>query len=52
MPALSAYTYKIQNGMNLYNMGFACGLTAMILVPLHELAGGRSHHPVPLGRGV
>mgnify|MGYP002514211404 CR=1 FL=1 len=23
MPSLSAYTYKIQNGLNLYNMGFA-----------------------------
>ena len=39
MPALSAYTYKIQNGMNLYNMGFACGLTAMILVPLMSSLG-------------
>ena len=26
LPSLSAYTYKVQNGMNLYNMGFACGL--------------------------
>ena len=33
LPSLSAYTYKIQNGMNLYNMGFACGLLAMMLVP-------------------
>ena len=31
MPPLSAYTYKIQNGMNLYNVGFACGLVAFIL---------------------
>ena len=31
LPPLSAYTYKIQNGMNLYNMGFACGLLALIL---------------------
>lgn len=31
---LSAYTYRIQNGMNLYNMGFACGLLAMVIVPL------------------
>ena len=30
LPSLSAYTYKIQNGLNLYNMGFACGLLAMI----------------------
>lgn len=34
LPPLSAYTYKIQNGMNLYNMGFACGLLAMMLVPI------------------
>ncbi len=31
---LSIYTYRIQNGMNLYNMGFACGLLAMVIVPL------------------
>lgn len=34
LPPLSAYTYKIQNGMNLYNMGFACGLLAMMIVPI------------------
>ncbi len=34
LPPLSTYTYRIQNGMNLYNMGFACGLLAMVLVPL------------------
>ena len=34
LPSLSAYTYKIQNGMNLYNMGFACGLFAMMIVPV------------------
>lgn len=34
MPSLSAYTYKIQNGMNLYNMGFACGLFALMVVPI------------------
>ncbi len=31
---LSIYTYRIQNGMNMYNMGFACGLLAMVIVPL------------------
>ena len=36
---LSAYTYKIQNGMNLYNVGFACGLLAFILVPLISSMG-------------
>lgn len=39
LPALSAYTYKVQNGMNLYNMGFACGLLAMILVPIMSSMG-------------
>ena len=34
LPPVSAYTYKLQNGMNLYNMGFACGLLAMMLVPI------------------
>ena len=34
VPPLSAYTYRIQNGMNLYNVGFACGLVAFICVPL------------------
>lgn len=35
---LSIYTYRIQNGMNLYNMGFACGLLAMVTVPLMAAA--------------
>lgn len=39
LPPLSAYTYKIQNGMNLYNMGFACGLLAMMLVPMLSAMG-------------
>ncbi|MBR3640741.1 MAG: DUF1576 domain-containing protein [Oscillibacter sp.] len=34
LPPLSVYTYKIQNGMNLYNMGFACGLFALMVVPV------------------
>ena len=34
MPPLAAYTYRIQNGMNLYNVGFACGLVAFIFVPI------------------
>lgn len=47
MPPLSAYTYKIQNGMNLYNVGFACGLVAFILVPLISSMGANpttQHH--------
>lgn len=39
LPPLSAYTYKVQNGMNLYNMGFACGLLAMMLVPILTAVG-------------
>ena len=34
LPPLSTYTYKIQNGLNLYNMGFACGMLAMMIVPV------------------
>ncbi|MEG2679955.1 MAG: DUF1576 domain-containing protein, partial [Oscillospiraceae bacterium] len=36
IPPISAYTFRIQNGMNLYNMGFACGVVALILVPLMD----------------
>ena len=41
LPSLSAYTYKIQNGMNLYNMGFACGLFAMMVVPILTALGDK-----------
>jgi len=39
MPPLAAYTYRIQNGMNLYNVGFACGMLAFIFVPLMTSLG-------------
>ena len=39
MPPLATYTYRIQNGMNLYNVGFACGLAALICVPLMASLG-------------
>ena len=39
MPPLATYTYRIQNGMNLYNIGFACGLVAFICVPLMSSLG-------------
>ena len=39
MPVLSNYTYRIHNGMNLYNTGFAAGLLAMILVPIVHAFG-------------
>ena len=41
LPSLSGYTYKIQNGMNLYNMGFACGLFAMMVVPILTAFGDK-----------
>ena len=41
LPSLSAYTYKVQNGMNLYNMGFACGLFAMMVVPILTAIGDK-----------
>lgn len=39
LPPLAAYTFRIQNGMNLYNTGFACGLLAMLLVPVMTSLG-------------
>jgi len=39
MPSLAAYTFRIQNGMNLYNVGFACGLLAFIFVPVMSSMG-------------
>lgn len=41
LPSLSGYTYKVQNGMNLYNMGFACGLFAMMVVPILTAIGDK-----------
>ncbi len=41
LPPLSAYTYRVQNGMNLYNMGFACGLFAMMVVPVLTAYGDK-----------
>ena len=39
IPPLAAYTFRIQNGMNLYNVGFACGLLGMLLVPVLKAFG-------------
>lgn len=39
IPPLSLRTLQIQNGMNLYNIGFACGLTAMVLMPVLHAIG-------------
>ena len=55
---VSEYAFRIQNGMNLYSTGFACGLVAMIFVPifkalavsdsvyLHDLVGYFTQHRV------
>ena len=45
MPPLAAYTFRIQNGMNLYNMGFAGGILAMAVVSVLA-AVGRTPSPV------
>jgi len=39
IPPLSSYTFKLQSGMNLYNVGFACGILGMILVPVMISSG-------------
>ena len=39
MPPLSAYTFKILNGLNLYNAGFACGALGMVLIPVLAALG-------------
>ena len=39
MPVLSAYTFRILNGLNLYNVGFACGLLALMAVPILSAVG-------------
>jgi len=33
-PAMAAYTFRILDGMNLYNAGVAAGLLGMVLIPL------------------
>ena len=39
IPPVSEYAYRIQNGMNLYSLGFACGLMAMMMVPAFKAFG-------------
>lgn len=41
VPPLSTYTFQIQNGMNLYSTGFACGLIALMVVPLMTSMGAQ-----------
>lgn len=39
IPPVSEYTFKVQNGMNLYAVGFACGVLAMMMVPAFKAFG-------------
>ncbi len=39
LPPLAEYTSQFQNGMNLYNAGFACGLLGMMMVPVLKAFG-------------
>ena len=39
MPVISAHTFRILNGVNLYNVGFACGLLALMAVPILAALG-------------
>lgn len=60
IPPVTEYTYRIQNGMNLYSLGFACGLMAMMLVPAFKTFGlapesahyWSSGHNLRLGSGL
>ena len=38
-PPVAEHAHRVQNGMNLYNVGFACGLAALICVPLMASLG-------------
>ena len=60
LPSLAAYTARLQNGMNLYNLGFACGLLALVGMPVLFALGGEpatkslwsSEYTLPLALGL
>lgn len=39
MPPVAEHAHRGQNGMNLYSLGFSCGLVAMMLVPAFKAFG-------------
>lgn len=39
MPPVAEHAHRVQNGMNLYSLGFSCGLMAMMLVPAFKAFG-------------
>ena len=44
---VAEHAHQVQNGMNLYSLGFACGLLAMMLVPAFKAFGlnpGSAHY--------
>lgn len=39
IPPVAEHAHRVQNGMNLYSLGFSCGLMAMMLVPAFKAFG-------------
>ena len=39
MPPVAEHAHRVQNGMNLYSVGFSCGLLAMMMVPAFKAFG-------------
>lgn len=39
IPPVAEHAHRVQNGMNLYSLGFSCGLLAMMLVPAFKAFG-------------
>lgn len=47
LPPVAEHAHRIQNGMNLYSVGFSCGLMAMMAVPAFKAFGlepASAHH--------
>ena len=47
MPPVAEHAHRVQNGMNLYSVGFSCGLLAMMMVPAFKAFGldpAAAHH--------
>ena len=38
-PPVAEHAHRVQNGMNLYSLGFSCGLVAMMMVPAFKAFG-------------
>lgn len=39
LPPVAEHAHRVQNGMNLYSVGFSCGLLAMMMVPTFKAFG-------------